>query len=295
MAKLKIDLDSSLRRLDLVTRGFVNTKFLGNYASAFRGNGLEFSDYRNYVQGVDDASLIDWKASKRVNNLLVKEYVEERNLEVIFLVDVSEKMLTSSTKKLKAEYIAELVASFGFNILKAGDSVGLVLFSDKIVKFLHPQTGLKQFYNLTKYLLDINNYGSFSDVDNAIDFIFKNGNRGSLVILISDFIYPLKSEKSFKFASSKFDLISMMVRDVRDMSLPGGMGRVVVKDPYSGETLLISPERIKKEYSKVASSDVAKIRNLMKKIGGDFLYLQTDKSFAEPLIGFFKAREAKWR
>ena len=102
MAKLKINLDFSLKRLDLVTKGLVTTKFLGNYASAFKGTGLEFADYRKYNEGEDDAALIDWKASKRVNELLIKEYVEERNMEIMFLVDVSEKMLTSSIKKLKA-------------------------------------------------------------------------------------------------------------------------------------------------------------------------------------------------
>ena len=168
MAKLKIDLNFSLKRLDLVTKGLVTTQFLGNYASAFKGQGLEFANYRNYIQGNDDASRIDWKASKRVSNLVVKEYVEERNMEVICLIDVSKKMLTSSVKKLKAEYIAELVASFSYSMLKSGDSVGLMLFSDKIIKYSPPQSGLQQFYSLTEKLSNTNNYGGYCDIDKAM-------------------------------------------------------------------------------------------------------------------------------
>lgn len=293
MVKLKINLDFSLKRLDLVTKGLVTTKYLGSYSSAFKGQGLEFADYRRYSEGVDDASLIDWKASRRVNDLLVKEYVEERNLEIIFLVDVSEKMLTGSVKKLKAEFIAELVASFAYSMLRAGDAVGLMMFSDKIVKFLPPQSGLKQFYSLTKNLSDTTNYGGFSDVDNAVDFIFKRGNENTLIILISDFIYPLKSEKSLKLAAMKFDLITIMARDARDMTLPKGMGEIVVQDPYSGETLLIDPSKVRKHYASQSSSDVTQVKNLMKKIGADFLFLETDKSFVKPLMSFFKARESK--
>lgn len=295
MPKLKINLDFSLKRLDLVTKGLVTTKFLGGYASAFKGQGLEFADYRNYNEGSDDASLIDWKASRRVNDLLVKEFVEERNLEIIFLVDVSEKMLTSSVKKLKAEYIAELVSSFSYSMLKAGDSVGILLFSDRIVKYIPPQSGLRQYYSITKNLSETSNYGGYADVEKAIDFIFKTGSKNALVILISDFIYPFSSEKSLKLTARKFDLITFMIRDSRDMTLPQGIGEVIVEDPHSGEVLLINPKKIRKEYARLTNSDVTHIRNLMKKAGADFLFLETNKPFVKPLLEFFKAREAKWR
>ena len=295
MAKLKIDLNFSLKRLDLVTKGLVTTKFLGNYASAFKGQGLEFADYRNYAQGTDDASRIDWKASQRVNNLLVKEFVEERNMEILFLVDVSEKMLAGSTKQLKAEYVAEMVAALSYSMLSAGDAVGLVLFSDKIVKFVHPQSGMKQVYTITESLANTNNYGSFSDIDLAVDHAFRNIEKGTLGILISDFIYPIKSEKNFRLASSKFDLISVMVRDPIDMNLPEGSGEVVAQDPVSGEVLLINPAKMRKEYGSMAASDVTKIRNLMKKSGGDLLFVETSKPFVKPVIEFFKKREAEWR
>ncbi len=295
MGKLKIDLGFSLKRLDLVVKGLVNTQFLGGYKSVFKGTGLEFADYRLYNPGNDDASLIDWKASKRVNQIMVKEFMEERNLQIIFLVDVSSQMLTGSAKKLKAEYIAEFVASLGRSVLTSGDSVGLVLFSNKIVKYVPPESGMKQFYSLTESLTNISNYGGFSDLDNVIDFVFKNANEGSLVILVSDFIYGLKSDRNLKLASRKFDFISAVVRDPLDMKIPEGMGEIVLEDPYSGSTLLVDPKRIKKEYSKAGVSDLNKIEKLMKKSGADFLFLQTDKPFIKELVSFFKKREGEWR
>jgi len=295
MARLKIDLGFSLKRLDLVLKGLSNTQYLGNYRSAFKGTGLEFADYRPYNSGSDDASLIDWKASRRVNNTLVKEFVEERNIDIMFLVDVSSQMLTGSTKKLKAEYIAEFVASFARGALEAGDSVGLVLFSNKIVKNVQPGSGMKQFYSLTENLSNTGNYGGYSDIDNVIDFSFKNAKEGSLVILISDFIYGLNQSKSLKLASKKFDFITIVVRDPIDMALPKGIGEFVVEDPYSGSELLIDPSKVGKEYAKQVGSDLNKIKTLLKKYGSDYLLLETNKPFVKEIVGFFKKRGAQWR
>jgi uncharacterized protein (DUF58 family) len=294
MAKLKINLDFSLKRLDLVTKGLVTTKFLGSYASAFKGQGLEFADYRKYSSGQDDASRIDWKASQRVNDLVVKEYIEERNLDVVFLIDVSSKMLTGSSKKLKAEYIAEMVTAMSYNMLGAGDAVGALLFSDKIVKYIRPESGMKQIYLLTESLSNTSNYGGYSDIEAAADFMFKRGVEGTLVVLISDFIYPIRSEKIFKLIGHKFDLISVMVRDPIEMELPKASGEVVVQDTVSGEVLLIDPSKISKLYSSQNTSDITKIKTLMRKSGADFLFLGTEKPFIKPIMEFFKKRESEW-
>ena len=128
-----------------------------------------------------------------------------------------------------------------------------------------------------------------------MDFVFKKGNKGSLVVLISDFVYGLKSERTLKLAAKKFDFISMMVRDPRDMTLPEGSGEVVLEDPYSGSTLLVNTSSIKKEYAKETSSDVTRIKNLMKKNGADFLFLGTEKPFVKEIVKFFNMRAAKWR
>lgn len=293
MPKLKINLNFSLSRLDLAIKGLTTTQFLGQYQSVFKGQGLEFANYRTYTQGVDDASMIDWKASQRGGNLLVKEFVEERNLEVIFMVDVSSQMLAGSIQKLKAEYIAELVSALGYNILKSGDAVGLLLFSDKIVKYNPPKSGMQQFYILTNDLSEISNYGGYGDITTAVDFVFKRIPENAVIILVSDFIYDLKTPKVFEFAAKKFNFISFLVRDPLDVELPEGTGEVLVQDPYSGETLIIDPSSMRKEYAQNTKARIEEVRKLMKRVGGDYLFLQTDKPFETELIKFFKMRSGK--
>jgi len=133
--ELKLDLSEGIKRLKILTTQIVNTKFVGGYKSVFKGRGLEFKDYRPYTPD-DDASTIDWKASVRANKLFVRDFEEERNLNVFFLVDVSSSMVYGSIDKLKIEYVGELTAALSFVVLNAGDSVGFALFSDRIVSFL---------------------------------------------------------------------------------------------------------------------------------------------------------------
>ena len=122
MAKLNIDVSTKIRNLQFATKNLVTSKFLGNYKSVFRGRGLEFDGYRDYTSG-DDASLIDWTATKKANKPLVKEFIEERNLNVFFIIDVSSGMLTGSTEKLKSEYAAEMIATIAYSVLNSGARV----------------------------------------------------------------------------------------------------------------------------------------------------------------------------
>jgi|SRR3989338_691254 len=295
MAKLKIKSGFSLGRIDLVAKGLSSGQFLGNYKSVFKGTGLEFDSFRKYNPGNDDASQIDWKASKRINQLLVREFIEERNIDVTFLIDCSTQMLTGSTDKLKAEYMAEFVASLSRNILDAGDPVGFILFSNEIIKEIRPDRGSPQFFKITKNLIETSNYKGYSDIDMILDYAFKSVKTDSLLILVSDFVYGFGSEKLLKQVSKKFDLIMVMIRDPRDMTIPEGGGEVVLEDPYSGNTLLITPDRIRKEYKKDNLAEITRMENTLEKYGGEFLFLQTDKPFVREVIKFFKRREAKWR
>ena len=294
MAKLKINTTPSLQRLDLVVKGFVNTKFIGNYASAFKGQGLEFADYRMYTQN-DDAGKIDWKASNRARKLLVKEFVEERNLNIYFILDVSSTMFIGSTNRLKCEYAAELVSSFAHTVLKSGDFVGLIMFSDKVAKQVMPNNGMKQYQILSESLSNLSFYGGGSEIGKILDNSLKFIEQNSLVILISDFITTDNYEKSLKLAGKKFDLICISVRDPIDMELPSGIGEVLVEDPISRETMLISPNKYKKSYAKETRKQINTVEKTFRRAGADFLSLYTDKPFIKELVTFFKRREARWR
>jgi len=294
MAKLKIDVIPSLKRLDLVVKGLVNTKFMGNYASAFKGQGLEFYDYRFYSPS-DDASRIDWKASSRTRRLLVKEFVEERNLNVLFVLDASSKMMLGSVSHLKCEYAAEVVSSFASTILRAGDFAGLVMFSDKITKNVIPNNGLKHYHLISDALSELSYYGGGSNLKAVLKEIINSAEPGSLVILLSDFIGEENFSDELRLAGKKFDLIGIMIRDPIDMELPEGSGQARLEDPATGEIMLVSPKNFKEIYSKETKREVNNLSRMFRNAGADFLPLYTNKSFVEDLVAFFQRRKMGWK
>lgn len=291
--KFKIDIGKAAVKLDVATKQSLTTKALGTYRSVFKGRGLEFADYRVYTPG-EDASLIDWKASARSTDILIKQYVEERNLNVFFLVDVSESMIFGSTDKLKNEYAAELTAALAHSVLESGDNVGFALFNDAIEKKSQPLGGPQQYYLLTKALVNPEYYGGRYNLAGAIDFLINFLKETSIVIIISDFL-GLKGnwEDKLKVLASKTDVIAMAIRDPRDMRLPSNIGQVVVEDPYTGVQNLIDPDKIKSLYSRVALKQLSAIKKTFLKNNCDFVDFYTDQPYVRRLISFFKVRSMK--
>lgn len=293
--RLKVDVTEAIGRLDITARGAVTTGFLGNYKSSVRGKGLEFEDYRSYDQN-DDAGLIDWKASVRANKLLIKEFVEERNLEVFFLVDVSSSMIVSSTPKLKSEYAAEVVASLAYTVLHAGDSVGIALFAGKVVKEIHAGVGMAQFYAISEALVDPENYGGAFDAGSALRYCLEKLKPMTLLIVLSDFITIDSNWGTvLKMVADKFDLIGLMVRDPIDQRLPKVSGQVLVADPYSGERMVVEPRAIADEYEAESKREIRDVNFLFKENRADFLKLDTTEGFVEPIIRMFTERRLRWR
>lgn len=293
MEKLKLDLSEDIKRLEVITKYLVNTKIIGNYKSVFKGLGLEFEAYKDYTPN-DDSSLIDWKSSKKAHKLLIKEFKEERNLNIFFLVDSSSTMVCSSIKKLKNEYAAEFTASLAYAMLNAGDAVGFALFGDRIIKKIPPARTKHQFYALLKNLSNPLFYGGDYDLGNALKFIMNFLEQGSAVIIVSDFI-GLKGEwqKYLKIAAGKFDVIGVMVRDPVDEVLPEDKHQVMLEDPISGNQLLIVPNQIRNMYKEYVEIQKGMIRSIFLKSGCDFIELITNKPFIGEVIKFFKAREKR--
>ncbi len=289
--KLKIDLIPALKKLQIKSKGIMGTgKFIGSYKSGFRGKGLEFADYRPYNQE-DDAMLIDWKASLRSDKILIKEYVEERNLDVFILFDVSDSMLFGSQQKLKNEYAAELIASLAHAVIESGDNIGFALFNDKIIKEFPIERGLHQYYTLSKTLVNPNFYGGQFDFDNVATYILNKVKKDSILIIVSDFI-GLKPTwvKKFEYLAQRFKVIGVMVRDPRDRELPDmGGQQVVVEDPYSGEQLTVDSDLLKYAYQAEVRDQEKKIQEIFVRNNSAFLNLDTGKDFAKPLMTFFKS------
>lgn len=290
MAKLRISLKPDLKKLEIFTKRNVTSSLMGSYTSVFRGQGLEFKEYGKYTPH-DDAKTIDWKASLRANELLVKKFVEERELSVFFLIDVSSTMFFGSTPKLKNEYAAELASSLCSAVLQADDSVGFALFSDKIIQKSFPVKDNKQFYLLLKCLTNPKNYGGQCNFKNAIEFVMTSLKPNSILIIISDFIgFGKNWERLIKTAAGKFDLMGIMVRDPRDRTLPPVRKMVLVEDPFSQKQLLIEPESIREKYKRYVTKQENRIMHTFEKAGAKFISLSSDKEFQKPIMTFFNRR-----
>ncbi len=291
----KVDLVPAIKRLEIVSKGLVNTRVLGNYLSVFKGRGLEFAEYSPYTQDYDSRS-IDWKATARTGDVLMREYIEERDINIFFVIDASSNMLFGSIDKLKIEYVIELVAGLSHAALESGDKVGFILVADKVVKKLYPDKGKKQFYNLSKALLDVDVYGGNFNFKEGAAFIINYLQESTVVIIISDFSnFKLDYETQLKLISKKFDTIGIMIKDPRDRSLPKNSGQILISDPSGNKTMVIEPGLIKDQYEHEIKEQENKIRNMFFKAGADFIDIQTDKPYAEPLISLFRARALRWK
>ena len=296
MKKLKLDIKNLANRLDITTKGMFKSNLAGNYQTAFRGQGLEFYGFRKYSQA-DDASRIDWKASSRANDLLVREYTEERSLNVFFLVDASSTMLFGSRDKIKAQYAAELVASMSFAIIHSSDSVGLGMFNKNLVKNFLPASGEKQYYNILNNLVDLNLYGNGFDIEKPLKYYTGVLPRGSLFFIVSDFI-GLKGEewiKALRVACRKLDVMGIMIRDVRDRLLPSEYSEIVLESPEDDRKKVINPAAIKHAYESYVKREEERIAEVFSQCGGEFMLLTTDADFVNAIIKTFKRRMLKYR
>jgi len=280
-----------IRKLDVYAKQSVLSEVIeGNWTASFKGHGMEFSGYRAYTYG-DDASIIDWKASLRSKSLLVKEYEQERSVNVYFLVDVSNSMLLTSGKKLKAEYTAELVSSLAFAILRSGDAVGMSLFTDRLVTKRALNLGKRMHYLIVKDLSNVNNYGGNFNMSNAIKMLSTVMKTRAVIIIVSDFIGLENGwEKYLRIASQRNEVIGIMVRDPRDRELPKGTGQYLLEDPYTGEKLYVDVNQYAAEYKKFVEQEELEIEKQFKAARADLLRITTDEDFYRKIIKFFKKR-----
>ncbi len=290
LKKIKVNLIPALRKLQIKSKNIVGTgKFLGSYKSGFRGKGLEFSNYRQYLPD-DDAILIDWKATLRSDKVLIKEYVEERNLDIFFLFDVSDSMIFGSQDKLKHEYAAEVIASIAHAVIESGDNIGFALFTDKVIKEVPIENGISQYYVLTKTLVNPNFYGGSFDFDNVAGYILNKLSKDSILIIVSDFI-GLKQTwvKKLEYLCGRFKVIGIMVRDPRDRTLPEMEGQqVVLEDPYTNEQISVDSGLLKYAYETEVKLQEKRIEQAFVDNHSPFLALDTSRDFTKPLMNFFR-------
>ena len=278
-----------VKRIEIATRGLVNEVFSGEYHSVFKGRGMEFAEVREYQIG-DDIRNIDWNVTARSGHPYVKVFDEERELTVMLLVDVSSSGNFGTTNQMKGEVAAELCAVLAFSAIKNNDKVGLIIFSDKIEKFIPPRKGKKHVLRVIREILYFKPEDSRTDLSVALEFLSRVIKRKSIVFLISDFLAE-DYEKSLQIANKKHDIISIDIIDPREVEMPG-VGFLELEDAETGETIVVDTSNpvIRNDFYSQSKEERESREKFFKSIGVDNINIKTDQSYVEPITRFFRMR-----
>ncbi len=281
-----------VRKLELKARRLVRESFSGEYLSSFRGQGLDFDDFREYQHG-DEVRFIDWNVTARMNQPFVRKFREERELSVVIAVDVSGSADYGSVRLSKREIAAEAAAILGFSALQNGDKVGLLIFANEPLLFIPPAKGTRHLLRQIREILTAKPTNPTTSISNAADFLVRTLRRRSLVFLISDFhADPL--EKPLGKLSRKHDTIALRVTDPLEAKLPRG-GRVVLIDPETGfeTTVNTSNANLRMGYQQLMARQHEGVSSILKNFGIDSAILETDRDTLPALHKLLKRRSRK--
>lgn len=278
-----------VKQIEVSTRSVVNEVFSGEYHSVFKGRGMEFAEVREYQPG-DDVRTIDWNVSARSGHPFVKVFEEERELTVMLLVDVSSSGNFGTAERFKREIAAELSAVLAFSAIKNNDKVGLMIFSDKIEKYIPPRKGKKHVLRVIREILFYKPQDSKTDLNVALEYLSRIIKRKSTVFLISDFLTE-SFEKSLHVANRKHDIIAISITDPREVTLPD-VGLIELVDAETGEAISVDTgsSAIRNGFYQSASAHQKQLKSLFRSIGVDHIDILTDRSYVEPINRFFRMR-----
>lgn len=282
-----------VRQIEIRTKGLVNQVFSGEYHSVFKGRGMEFSEVREYQFG-DDIRNIDWNVTARFGHPFVKIFEEERELTVILLVDLSGSQMFGSLSKTKQRVAAELSAILAFSALKNNDKVGLILFTDKVEKFVPPRKGNSHVLRIVRDVLSFEPEGKKTSLRSALEFMNSAIKKRSIVFLLSDFMDD-GYEKILRVVGKKHDLIGIVLDDRRESAMPE-IGLIKLTDAETNEERWIdtSSARVQKALTRRRAEIQSKRRSLFIASRLDSVYVQAGENYIVPLINFFRMRERRW-
>ncbi len=281
-----------IRYIQIVTCRLVNEVFAGEYQSVFKGRGMEFEEVREYQPG-DDIRSIDWNVTARMSQPYVKKFVEERELTVMILLDVSGSFYFSSVNKLKRRISAEIASILAFSAMRNKDKVGLVLFTDRIEEFLPPKKGLTYGLRIIREALYFQPSSKRTDVSGALDFLNKVCKRKAVVFIISDF-YSEGFEHTLSLTNKHHDLIAITITDPKELELPN-LGVVNFFDPEVGEEITVdtSSSKVREAFKKKVSEFFEKRDKIFERLGIDNISLRTDIPYKDSLVAFFSKRRLR--
>lgn len=283
-----------VRRIEITTRGMVNDVFSGEYHSVFKGRGMEFSEVREYQIG-DDIRTIDWNVTARYGKPYVKVFEEERELTVMLMVDASSSGEFGTFERMKGEIAVEICALLAFSAIKNNDKVGLIIFTDKVEKFVPPRKGKSHVLRVLRELLYFRPEERMTDIGNALEYLSRVIRRRSVVFLVSDFLSK-DYERALRIANKKHDIVGIHIIDPREMELPR-IGYVELEDAETGEQILLdtSDREVVRLFAQKTSEAMLWREKLFKSMNVDSIAIHTDESYFEPLIRFFRMRAKRFR
>ncbi|MCK5283615.1 MAG: DUF58 domain-containing protein [Nanoarchaeota archaeon] len=281
-----------VKKIEIKTKHLVDGLLQGAYHSVFRGRGIEFSEVREYVPG-DDIRAIDWNVTARMNHPFIKEFIEERDLTVYILFDISASNEFGSMKS-KKESAIELSASLMFAALRNNDRIGLCLFTDSVERFIPPRKGRKHVLLLIREMINYNAQNKSTDLANALRFLSKVAKKRSVVFIISDFFTDEGFLKTARVLRNRHDIIAINMNDIREWEIPD-VGCIELEDEETGEQMLVdtSDEEFRKCYSGLIDERNSRLSDAMKRLKIDLIQLKSDEPFEIPLKKFFAMRERR--
>ena len=294
------DLAKKIKRIQITTNRIVNQVMAGQYQSAFKGRGMEFAEVREYTPG-DDIRTIDWNVTARAgraNNCLqpyVKQYVEERELTVIFLNDLSGSQFFGTKNNLKTELAAEICAILAFSAIRNNDRVGSLLFSDTIHSFIPPKKGTQHVLRVVRDLLYSRPGSRGTDINGALEYLNRIQKKRAVVFLVSDFMDE-NYDKNLKLSARRHDLVAIVIEDPAEHILPDA-GWISLHDPETNEKFTLNSSRkdVRDAWNDEVQSRKEKRDRLLKKAGLDTLYISTEKSYESDLYRFIRDRARRMR
>jgi len=288
------ELIKKIRTIEIYTKRLVTDQMAGQYHSVFKGRGMAFEEVRQYQPG-DDIRLIDWNVSARMNDIYVKIFVEEREMTVLLVVDVSASQLFGTARETKARLAARIAATLAFSAIRNNDRVGLVIFTDRIELYVPPKKGRKHVLRVVAEILRHQPMGRGTDLAVALDYVGHVARHRAVAFLISDFA-AAGYERSLRLARTRHDLVPICIGDPREHELPD-LGLVEIEDPETGDVALVdtASRAVRERYGHEIKRLRAARQDLFRRLSLDGIELDTNDRELAPLVGFFQRRARRAR
>ncbi|HSA59764.1 MAG TPA: DUF58 domain-containing protein [bacterium] len=283
---------AKLKGIQFRMRSLVTELFAGEYVSAFKGRGMEFEEVRPYQPG-DDVRAIDWNVTARTGTPFLKIYREERELTLLFLVDVSASMRFGSVRQFKSEMAAEATALLAYAALKSNDKIGLVIFSDHVEHYLPPKKGRAHIWRVIRDILTHRSKATKTDLKLPLEFLNRVAKRRVVAFLISDFLGG-GYDQVLRRTARHHDLVAISIDDPREKHIPN-VGLIELRDAETGRLALVNTRdgALRRQWQESFSSVRARRDRLFRQSGVDHIALGTEGSAVDPLVQFFRRRERR--